>query len=170
VALHYNSDQDGALALQDEFKEAYVRNFGSKFVAYKADLEDWDEVGFLFSSQSIPYKDKRSVLGQSCWRTTQVRELHEHIVSILGPPTILINNAGSTDGLTGVKSADQVSMDVFERTWRINCGSAYLLTQLCLPAMEGEGWGRVVFVSSVAGITGGIIGPHYAWVVMLCKI
>jgi 3-oxoacyl-[acyl-carrier protein] reductase len=92
----------------------------------------------------------------------QVRELHEHIVSILGPPTILINNAGSTDGLTGVKSADQVSMEVFERTWRINCGSAYLLTQLCLPAMEGEGWGRVVFVSSVAGITGGIIGPHYA--------
>jgi 3-oxoacyl-[acyl-carrier protein] reductase len=92
----------------------------------------------------------------------QVRELHEHIVAILGPPTILINNAGSTDGLTGVKSADQVSMEIFERTWRINCGSAYLLTQLCLPAMEGEGWGRVIFVSSVAGITGGIIGPHYA--------
>jgi hypothetical protein len=64
VALHYNSDQDGALALQDEFKEAYVRNFGSKFVAYKADLEDWDEVGFLFPSQSTPYKDKRSVLGR----------------------------------------------------------------------------------------------------------
>ena len=53
-------------------------------------------------------------------------------------------------------------MDIFERTWRVNCGAAYLLTQLCLPAMEGEGWGRVVFVSSVAGITGGIIGPHYA--------
>jgi hypothetical protein len=66
VALHYNSDQDGALALQDEFKEAYVRNFGSKFVTYKADLEDWDEVGFLFPrSQSTPYyKDKcSSVLG-----------------------------------------------------------------------------------------------------------
>jgi 3-oxoacyl-[acyl-carrier protein] reductase len=30
--------------------------------------------------------------------------------------------------------------------------------------MEKKGWGRVVFVSSVAGITGGIIGPHYAWV------
>jgi NADPH:quinone reductase-like Zn-dependent oxidoreductase len=44
VALHYNSDQDGALALQDEFKEAYVRKFGSKFITYKANLEDWDEV------------------------------------------------------------------------------------------------------------------------------
>jgi hypothetical protein len=92
----------------------------------------------------------------------QVRELHEHVVAILGPPTILVNNAGSTDGLTGVKSADEVSIASFERTWRVNCGAAYLLAQLCLPAMEGEGWGRVVFVSSVAGITGGIIGPHYA--------
>lgn len=31
-----------------------------------------------------------------------------------------------------------------------------------MPALEGEGWGRVIFVSSVAAITGGIIGPHYA--------
>jgi 3-oxoacyl-[acyl-carrier protein] reductase len=91
-----------------------------------------------------------------------VRELHEHVVAILGPPTILINNAGTTLGLARVSSADQVSMEDFERTWRVNCGAAYLLAQLCLPAMEGEGWGRVVFVSSVAGITGGVVGPHYA--------
>jgi NAD(P)-dependent dehydrogenase (short-subunit alcohol dehydrogenase family) len=62
-----------------------------------------------------------------------------------------------------------VDIDVFERTWRINCGSAYLLTQLCMPAMEEAGWGRVVFVSSVAGLTGGIIGPHYAYVRTLCS-
>jgi 3-oxoacyl-[acyl-carrier protein] reductase len=75
---------------------------------------------------------------------------------------ILINNAGSTGGHSGVKSVTDVSIDDFEKTWRINCGSAYLLTQLCIPDMERQGWGRVIFVSSVAGITGGIIGPHYA--------
>jgi 3-oxoacyl-[acyl-carrier protein] reductase len=83
-------------------------------------------------------------------------------VDILGPPTILINNAGSTGGQSGVQSVEDVSIEHFEETWRINCGSAYLLTQLCIPDMEKKGWGRVVFVSSVAGITGGIIGPHYA--------
>lgn len=87
--------------------------------------------------------------------------MHEHIVSLLGPPNILINNHGASIQ-QGVKSIDEVSMSVFEDVWRINCGSSYLLTQLCMPAMEGEGWGRVIFVSSVAGITGGIIGPHYA--------
>jgi 3-oxoacyl-[acyl-carrier protein] reductase len=83
-------------------------------------------------------------------------------VDILGPPTILINNAGSTGGQSGVQSVEDVSIEHFEKTWRITCGSAYLLTQLCIPDMEKKGWGRVVFVSSVAGITGGIIGPHYA--------
>jgi 3-oxoacyl-[acyl-carrier protein] reductase len=83
-------------------------------------------------------------------------------VSGLGPPSILINNAGSSGGHSGVQSVEDVSIENFEKTWRINCGSAYLLTQLCIPDMEEKGWGRVVFVSSVAGITGGIIGPHYA--------
>lgn len=91
-----------------------------------------------------------------------VRKLHESVVESIGHPTILINNAGSTGGQSGVKSIEDVSIETFERTWRINCGSAYLLTQLCMPEMEKQGWGRVVFVSSVAGITGGIIGPHYA--------
>jgi 3-oxoacyl-[acyl-carrier protein] reductase len=53
-------------------------------------------------------------------------------------------------------------MDAFETTWRINTGSGILLTQLCLPHMEEQGWGRVIFCSSVAGFTGGIVGPHYA--------
>lgn len=90
-----------------------------------------------------------------------MKELHEHIVSLLGPPNILINNHGALIH-QGVKSIDEVSISSFEEAWRINCGSAYLLTQLCMPAMEGEGWGRVIFLSSVAAITGGIIGPHYA--------
>lgn len=31
-----------------------------------------------------------------------------------------------------------------------------------MPAMEGEGWGRAIFISSAAGFTGGVVGPHYA--------
>jgi 3-oxoacyl-[acyl-carrier protein] reductase len=88
--------------------------------------------------------------------------MHAAVAALLGAPTILINNAGSTCGRNGVKTVADLSIEDFEKTWRVNCGSAYLLTQLCIPAMEEKRWGRVVFVSSVAGITGGIIGPHYA--------
>lgn len=93
-----------------------------------------------------------------------VRELHQNVIRKMGPPTILFNNAGLTAGKHGVKAITEVSIEVFEETWRANCGSAYLLSQLCIPAMEDAGWGRVVFCSSVAAFTGGVVGPHYAYV------
>lgn len=79
-----------------------------------------------------------------------------------GGPSILINNAGATGGHSGVKTIEDVPMEDFEKTWRINCGSSYLLTQLCMPKMESLGFGRVIFIGSVAGFTGGVVGPHYA--------
>lgn len=44
IGLHYSGDQDGALALLEEFKEQYMHVFGSKFVCYGADLGRYDEV------------------------------------------------------------------------------------------------------------------------------
>lgn len=74
---------------------------------------------------------------------------------------MLINNAGASIK-HGVKSITEITIEDFEETWRANCSSAFLLTQLCIPQMEQDGWGRVVFVSSVAGLIGGVVGPHYA--------
>ncbi|KAF2279571.1 3-oxoacyl-reductase [Westerdykella ornata] len=134
VSMHYNSDQGAAFKLLWDLKQDYEAEFGSKFCVYKADLADYD----------------------------QVRDLHTHTIETIGPPTILINNAGTTGSHHFPSTIEEIPIEEFERTWRINCGSAYLLTQLCMPAMEGEGWGRVVFISSVAGFTGGLMGPHYA--------
>lgn len=91
-----------------------------------------------------------------------VRKLHADVVAALGDPQILFLNAGSTGGLSGVQSLNDVDIDVFEATWRVNTAAPYLLAQLCVPAMESKGWGRVVFNSSVAALTGGVVGPHYA--------
>ena len=44
----------------------------------------------------------------------------------------------------------------------MNLRAPFLLTQRALPAMIERGFGRVLFMSSVAGLTGGVIGPHYA--------
>lgn len=92
----------------------------------------------------------------------EVRRLHKEVVESLGEPTILFNNAGANSGKSGVQEIGEISIEDFEKTWRTNCGSTFLLTQLCMPAMEKKGWGRVIFCSSVAGFTGGSIGPHYA--------
>ncbi|EMC93726.1 hypothetical protein BAUCODRAFT_36174 [Baudoinia panamericana UAMH 10762] len=91
-----------------------------------------------------------------------VRKLHKDVVAGFQKIDVLFANAGSTLGHQGVKNLVDVPIDIFERTWRVNTGSAILLTQLCLPAMEAQGWGRIIFDSSVAALTGGSIGPHYA--------
>ncbi|KAL9039614.1 MAG: hypothetical protein Q9214_004805, partial [Letrouitia sp. 1 TL-2023] len=90
-----------------------------------------------------------------------VRELHKQVVEKMGNPDILFNNAGITMQ-SFTKDITDVPIEIFEETWRANCGSAFLLTQLCVPAMAVAGWGRVIFCGSVAGFTGGIVGPHYA--------
>lgn len=94
----------------------------------------------------------------------EARDLHAAVVRDLGHPSILFNNAGLTGGKSGVKDLADITVDDFEDTWRANCGTAFLLTQLCLPAMLDKGWGRILFCSSVAAFTGGSIGPHYAYV------
>jgi 3-oxoacyl-[acyl-carrier protein] reductase len=79
------------------------------------------------------------------------RKLHADVVDKLGHPSILFNNAGTTVGKFGVKKIEELSMDEFEAAWRTNCGTAYLLTQLCMSEIERRGWGRVIFCGSVAG-------------------
>lgn len=90
----------------------------------------------------------------------ETRRLYEKVVDSLGQPSILFNNAGLTTGKSGVKDISEISVEEFEQTWRANCGTQFLLTQLCIPGMVKAGRGRVIFCSSVAAFTGGIVGPH----------
>lgn len=90
------------------------------------------------------------------------RRLHKEVLDSMGNPTILFNNAGLTGGKSGVKDINEITIEDFEATWRANCGTAFLLTQLCMPSMIEKEWGRIIFCSSVAGFTGGGVGPHYA--------
>jgi len=91
------------------------------------------------------------------------RQLHKAVTSQFGDPDILFNNAGVTIKVIGrAGGLDEIDAELFEKTWRINCATAFELTRLCIPYMEHQKWGRVVFCSSVAALTGGVVGPHYA--------
>jgi 3-oxoacyl-[acyl-carrier protein] reductase len=57
---------------------------------------------------------------------------------------------------------DEVGLDDWNETVDVNLRAPFLLAQRVLPGMRGRAWGRILFVSSVAAFTGGIVGPHYA--------
>src|SRR5690606_5374613 len=65
-------------------------------------------------------------------------------------PNIIINNGGI--------SHYSMFMDVTEQDWdhvmNINMKSVYLMTQLFMPAMLKEKYGRIINISSVWGTTG----------------
>ncbi|THH29015.1 hypothetical protein EUX98_g5173 [Antrodiella citrinella] len=90
-------------------------------------------------------------------------KLHADVVKALGPPDILFANHGVTGPKIGpMGNIQDISSEVFEDVWRTHAGTSFKLAQLCLPHMESQKWGRLIFTSSVAALTGGVIGPHYA--------
>jgi 3-hydroxybutyrate dehydrogenase len=73
---------------------------------------------------------------------------------LAGPIDILVNNAGMGSAGEGVLAAHS-----FER-WReamaVNLDAPFELTRRVLPGMLERGWGRIVMVSSLAGLRGGV--------------
>jgi 3-oxoacyl-[acyl-carrier protein] reductase len=85
-------------------------------------------------------------------------ELVDAVEAALGPVDVLVSNAG----LGRMQSLEDISSDDFDEMLAVNLRAPFLLAQRTLPAMRERGFGRVLFMSSVAAFTGGIIGPHYA--------
>jgi 3-oxoacyl-[acyl-carrier protein] reductase len=76
----------------------------------------------------------------------------------LGPVDILAANAG----LSRTGSYEDIDAAAFDETMAVNLRAPYLLARRVLPGMRTHGYGRILFTSSVAALTGGIVGPHYA--------
>jgi 3-oxoacyl-[acyl-carrier protein] reductase len=64
---------------------------------------------------------------------------------------ILVNNAAAPQGLDrGV--IDEIPIDVFDEVIRINLRGTYLMCRAAVPAMRRQRWGRIVNISSMAGV------------------
>jgi 3-oxoacyl-[acyl-carrier protein] reductase len=75
-----------------------------------------------------------------------------------GPITILVNNAGTTRD----KLILQMTLADFEYVLNTNLRSAFLCTKAALRGMMKARWGRIVNVSSVAGLLGSAGQANYA--------
>jgi 3-oxoacyl-[acyl-carrier protein] reductase len=85
-------------------------------------------------------------------------ELLSSAEEAFGPVEILVCNAG----LGRRQVLEEVTSDDFDRMIAVNLRAPFLLAQAAIPAMRERGYGRILFISSVAAFTGGIVGPHYA--------
>src|SRR3954451_2724417 len=85
--------------------------------------------------------------------------LVDEVEAALGPVDILVANAGTG---SPPRTLAEISLAEWDELIEVNLRAPFLLAQRVLPGMVSRGFGRIVFVSSVAAFTGGVIGAHYA--------
>lgn len=88
----------------------------------------------------------------------QVHEVINKIAVDFGGINILVNNAGVASRAT----TEDLSEKEWDRIVDINMKGTFLCTQAVIPIMIRQVGGRIINISSIAGQTGGQIGPHYA--------
>jgi len=71
---------------------------------------------------------------------------------------VLINNAGV--GIVGPMAS--IPLDQVRRSFEVNVFGMVALTQAVIPGMRERGWGRIINVSSVAGILASPLGSPYS--------
>ncbi|KAF4554490.1 Versicolorin reductase-like protein 1 [Elsinoe fawcettii] len=74
-------------------------------------------------------------------------------------PDILISNAGYGKRISDIVD---IPIEEFDKMMTVNLRASFILSKLAVPHMSSQGWGRIIFVSSIAAVGGGINGCHYA--------
>ena len=77
---------------------------------------------------------------------------------VYGRFDILVNNAG----VSWAAPAEDMPLDKWQKVIDINLTGAFLCSQAVGREMLKQEYGRIINVSSVAGLHGSVHGPHYA--------
>ena len=89
-----------------------------------------------------------------------MKKLYEEIEQVHGQgPDILISNAGYGKRIPNIVD---IPISEWDYTIQVNLRASFVLTKFAVPHMQKQHWGRVIFMSSIAAIGGGINGCHYA--------
>jgi 3-oxoacyl-[acyl-carrier protein] reductase len=76
----------------------------------------------------------------------------------LGDIDVLVANAGTAD----IRGWEDIDLASWNATLAVNLTAPFLLAQQVLPGMIQRRFGRILFISSVAAFSGGVVGAHYA--------
>ena len=81
----------------------------------------------------------------------QVEAAFRTIRDRLGPPEVLLYNAGS--GVWG--TVTEITPEQFESSWRVNAFGAFVCAAECAPGMLSRGRGVMLFTGATAGVKAG---------------
>jgi len=89
----------------------------------------------------------------------QIRDVFAHVKEEFGRIDILINNAATLDHVAQIPKQDY---RLWDRDIAVNLTGSFNCTKEVWPYMVEQKWGRIVFMSSVAGTLGGFGQASYS--------
>src|SRR5258706_4568329 len=89
----------------------------------------------------------------------QIREVFKNVKDEVGKIDILINNAATLDHTAQIPNQ---SYDLWDRDVSVNLTGAFNCTREVWPYLVENSWGRLIFMSSVAGTLGGFGQASYS--------
>jgi len=87
----------------------------------------------------------------------QVRDVFKKVKDEFGKIDILINNAATLDHTAQIPNQ---SYELWDRDVKVNLTGAFNCTREAWPYLVENKWGRIIFMSSVAGTLGGFGQPE----------
>ena len=130
--------------------ENLSKNYENVIFTYNSDIESANRVtSNIHNSESFQCNLKEF---------NAVKALSETIKKKFGHIDILINNAGYDSDSTLLKMNENIWHDVID----INLKSIYYLTKGFLNEMLENNWGRIINISSIAGLTGAFGKSNYS--------
>ncbi len=95
------------------------------------------------STGRIAYPDKVDVTSKG-----SITELIGSVRDKFGGIDILVNNSGSTWGA----AFEEMPLDKWDQVLRTNLTGTFLMSQAVVPLMKERHWGRIINISSIAGL------------------
>ena len=89
----------------------------------------------------------------------QVKDVFAQIKERFGRIDILINNAAVLDNTATI---EKMEYRLWDRDLTVNLTGAFNCTKEVWPYMREQGWGRIIFMASIAGTMGGFGQASYA--------
>ena len=86
-----------------------------------------------------------------------VKEAVKVTMDTWGKIDILVNNAG----IANMCDLEGTTPEMWDRVLNVNLRSVFLTMKYCTEVMKKQGYGSIVNMSSISGVTGGSTGPEY---------